>query len=343
MKFSFVSIDRQKNIHLSVKTAEWFFERILSDTKSGSVARYREQIALFGSTGLKERNLSLAQVCPAVEMVKQANGNMEVVHFNGLVTLHVANLLRAKDIELVKEASKMLPMTMAAFTGADGRSAEILVAVASKEAQKDFSTEQEMNIFSQMAYESACSVYRGVLPFSVERQSVTARSSFMMTLDENPYYNANATPVLIGRSSGGDAYGNDPHEDCAGSATWREQREIDMDLYAVYEQMYQAAASEAYEATADIVESQRLEAYLSVLCAKLCERGVPEEEAFLHIRNHYHYKEEYDEDVFRAIAAAVYAESDHRRQRDVPTVRQETRRLIVFLRSHYVFCYNTVL
>ena len=108
MKFSFVSIDRQKNIHLSVKTAEWFFERILSDTKSGTVAKYREQIALFGSTGLKERNLSLAQVCPAVEMVKQANGNMEVVHFNGLVTLHVANLLRAKDIELVKEASKML-------------------------------------------------------------------------------------------------------------------------------------------------------------------------------------------------------------------------------------------
>ena len=343
MKFSFVSIDRQKNIHLSVKTAEWFFERILSDTKSGSVARYREQIALFGSTGLKERNLSLAQVCPAVEMVKQANGNMEVVHFNGLVTLHVANLLRAKDIELVKEASKMLPMTMAAFTGADGRSAEILVAVASKEAQKDFSTEQEMNIFSQMAYESACSVYRGVLPFSVERQLVTARSSFMMTLDENPYYNANATPLLIGRSSGGDAYGNDPHEDCAGSATWREQREIDMDLYAVYEQMYQAAASEAYEATADIVESQRLEAYLSVLCAKLCERGVPEEEAFLHIRNHYHYKEEYDEDVFRAIAAAVYAESDHRRQSDEPTVSQETRRLIGFLRSHYVFRYNTVL
>lgn len=63
-------------------------------------------------------------------MEKTRNGNLKILAFNGLVTLHVGSLLRPEDIGAVKEASKMLPMTLAAFAGADGRSVEVIVAVA---------------------------------------------------------------------------------------------------------------------------------------------------------------------------------------------------------------------
>ena len=130
MRFSILKTDKDNTRHLTVKPAEWLMEHIQTDTKAGIIGKLRFHIAYNGDDGAFEQKTPIAMIHPSVEMRKTENDNLEIIAFNGLITLHVPNLLSQKDIEAVKKASMQLPMTFAAFMGADGRSVEVLVAVA---------------------------------------------------------------------------------------------------------------------------------------------------------------------------------------------------------------------
>ena len=333
MKFALVRTDKKNETHLSVKEAEWFMQRILKDTKAGDITKLRQHIMCGGNVGSCDASTSTV-VFPSVEMQKMGNGRLEVVAFNGLVCLHVPDLLRLCDVEGVKEAAKMLPMTFAALMGADGRSVEILVAAEQHDGTQP-QTEQEMDIFCKRAYEAALAAYSGVLPAPIERQVVSARSAFSMTLDEHPYFNPAPTPLKISFGQQTPPY--------TPLVTENEQRESDMNLYAVYEQMYERAVDEAHELTADVIASQRHEAYITEVARRLCMMNVPEEEAFLHLHNHHVYRQGYDEDTFRAIVSAVYVEEKPRQHGQEETVSREMHRLIHFLNTRYVFRYNKVM
>ena len=334
MKFSIVRIDSTKTLHLSVKTAEWFLERIQIDTKAGDISRFRDHILRFGSAETYDKSNQIARIYPSVEMLKAKNGNLEIVAFNGLINLHVGSLMTPEEREAVKEASKMLPMTFAAFEGVDGRSVDILVAIAQK-GETQPQTESEMDSLCKAAYDVAYGVYSAALPKVVERQAVTARYSFWMTLDAKPYYNPQPTPLQVGSVvKVGQA---------AQLSQSEEQREVDMELYADYELMYSRAAEQALEETQGVIESQWYGAYITELARLLCKMGMPEEEAFLHIRNHHIYKKTYDENAFRTIVAAVYSEEKPSKKREGDNISKETRRLIRHLTTRYVFRFNTVM
>jgi len=334
MKFSIVRLDKKRAIHLSVKTAEWFLERIKTDTKSEDIGGLRRHIAMFGNGEGYEQRTPVARIYPSVELVKRKNGTLEVAAFNGLVWLHVPDLLKKEEQVAVKEASKMMPMTMAAFVGADGRSMEILVSAARADGLLP-TTERDMDVFCKTAYDAAFGAYSGILPKPIERQVVAARSNFRMTLDAQPFVNQDVRPLKVS--------GLPMIPETKPSEEQPQQWNIDTDLYADYELMYRQASEEAYEVTADIIESQRNEAYLTELSRRLCAMGVPEEETFLHIRNHHLFKNLYDELTLRTIVGAVFAEEKPKRQREVETVSKETRRLVRFLTTRYVFRYNTVM
>ena len=334
MKFSIVRIDKQKTIHLTVKSAEWFFERIKTDTKAKDIGRLRKHIAEFGNQAKYDHSDEIALVFPSVEMKKSANGNLDIVSFNGLITLHIPQLLKREDVEAVKNASKMMPMTFAAFTGLDGRSVEILVSVKSIDGL-DLQKEKDIDEFCNVAYETAFGAYSGILPKAIERQNVTAKYTFKMTLDEHPYVNPAHSSLSIGYFQ--------KAENSSSSTPVNEQRDTDMNLYADYERMYERAVEKAYERTANLIEEEQYEAYLTQLSQELCKMGMPEEEAFLHIRNHHVYKKTYNEDTCRAIISAVYTEENQKRQKDYSETGKETRRLIKFLTTRYVFRMNTVM
>ena len=336
MKLSIVRTDKKGVLHLSVKTPEWLTERIKTDTKAGDIARLREHVAMFGITPGNDLEAKIARVCPLVELTKTDNDNLKTVAFNGLIWLHVAGLLRQEDIDAVKECSKILPTTFAAFQGADGRSVEILVSVARKSATQP-ATDEEIKLFCQKAYDVAVGVYNGVLPKAIELQAVNARDGFLLPLDEQPFFHPDATPLTVDDRMGTEATtATDEEEET-------EQREVDIDLYGDYELMYRRAADEAYEETRDVIESQRQDAYITELAHRLCLMRMPQEEAFLHIRTHHIYQSDYSEYTFRAIVDAVYAEVKPRGRKPHLSVAKETRLLIAFLKSRYVFRNNTVM
>ena len=333
MKFSIVNIDKKKEVHLTVKTPEWFFDRIKTDTKSETVGNFRREVAASGNYRGEE---SLALVYPAVELAKQANGRLTVAAFNNVVPLYVPSLLRAEDREAVKSAAGMLPMTLAAFDAADGRSVLILVAVAAK--GQVLTTETEMDAFCQRAYETAYNLYGGILPKEIERRHPSARTAFRMTLDAAPYYNA--TPVPIDVTLHTPAVTSQPTTDDSSADG---QRETDIELYTDYERLYEQAAEEAYDSTEGMGQGQWYEAYLTELAYRLGEKGVPQEEAFLHIRHHHLSRKTFSEEELRAIVDAVYAEQHHKPTAGGAAVSRETRRLINFLNTRYVFRKNTVM
>jgi len=334
MKLTIIRTDKKNIPHLTVKTFEWFLERIKIDTKAEDIGKFRQYIARFGDNGIYEDNVPMAMIHPLVEMVKTENGNLEITSFNGLTWLHVANLMKAEEIKAVKDASMILPTTFAAFKGADGRSVEILVSVAQKDVETKPQTETEIDAFCEAAYDVAFGAYSGVLPKPIERQTVTARSHFRMTLDEEPYYNPQVTPMMV-QLFRSNAIQSDDKEP--------ELREMDYRLYEDYELLYKQASHEALEETKSVIEFQRYDAYMTTLAHKLCELNVPEEEAFVHIRNHHVYKEIYDEARVRAIVSATYSEEKPKRKKEGEMVSVETRRLIDFLKTRYVFRYNEVM
>ena len=336
MKFSIVNIDKKKQLHLQVKSADWFFKRITADTKSALVGNLRRHIEMFGDNGSYESRVPVPRVFPMVELSRSASGNLDVTRFNGLVPLHVGSLLRDDDLEAVKEAAKMMPMTYAAFTGADGRSMEILVAVAPMSGQLP-QREPDVDRFCQVAYDIVFGAYSGVLQKPIERQSVTARTTMRLTLDAEPYVNPSAVALKV------DVGSMIRSEASPADAAASEQRKMDMKLYADYEMMYKQASEEAYDETADVIESQRLEAYVTELARRMCLKGVPEEETFLHLRNHYVFDNLYQQLEFRAIVEAVYYENKPERTAEPTAVSLDTRRFIKFLTTRYVFRYNTVM
>lgn len=97
MKFSIVNIDKKKQLHLQVKSAEWFFKRITADTKTALVGNLRRHIEALGDNGSYENRVPVPRVFPLVELSKSANDNLDVTAYNGLVPLHVADLLRDDD------------------------------------------------------------------------------------------------------------------------------------------------------------------------------------------------------------------------------------------------------
>ena len=54
--------------------------------------------------------------------------------------------MKPEEIGVVKKASKILPTTFAAFTGADGKSVEILVSVVQQDDVAKPQTEAEMDV-----------------------------------------------------------------------------------------------------------------------------------------------------------------------------------------------------
>ena len=346
MKFSIIRTDKQQVQRLTAKTAEELIERMRTDTKAGAIARLRDHVASTGSTQYYEHDDQIGRVYPSVCLAKTDNGRLEMTAFNGIVWLHVAQLMRQADLEAVKEASKMLPTTYAAFEGADGRSVEILVAAAPKGAP--IATEADADLFCQQAYRIASGIYNGMLPMPVERMAVNARSHFRMPLDGQPYFNPDATPLLVDATA---TTGQDSLAANFAAASPADADTIvphpfdgtDMQLYGDYELLYARAAEEAADDTRDMIAPHRQEAYITELAHRLCQAGLPEEEAFLHISNHHHYSPSYDEFTFRAIVEAVYAEEQPGRPSTDLTVSRETRRLVDFLTRRYVFRYNTVM
>ena len=196
MKLTFVLRNKKNALKLSTKTIESFMERIKTDTKDGAVARRRQQLAFDDYIDSYDRQYPSHLIYPSAEFEKDANDNLRLKAFNGVVALTIDNLPTPADLEAVKQAAQILHYTLAAFVGPSGHEVIILVKIAKADGSIPVDEEDATNLCHQ-GYQLATTVYQGLLSKPIRQEVVTVRSTFRMPLDAAPYYNPKALALPI--------------------------------------------------------------------------------------------------------------------------------------------------
>lgn len=328
MKLTIIRTDKQNRMHLSTKSLDAFMERIQQDTKAGDVTLFRQRTAYGVEVITRENENLLPKVYPLALMRKTDNGQLDIMELNALTMIRVTNLSTASEVEAVKQTAALMPTTIAAFADSTARGVIVLVGVKNGQSDTMPQTQVEQQAFVSQAHRLAIAVYSGLLPATVATDELSPRSSFRMTLDPHPYYNPKAHPITVTALPQVEAAGDD--------ATW--------DSYENYEHIYNIAVDKTLTALGD--QGADDHAYLTELSRQMCVMGVPEEETFTHIWHHYGFRFGADRNLLRTILQAVFQENSPNRQavkQASDSVGIETRRIIDFLNSRYIFRYNEVM
>ena len=336
MKFTITRINKQNKLMVSSKTIERFLERIAKDDTKLSVTNFRMSVPLMEADyqyykGIKEWQ----HVYPAAEFNKDESGNLVFQKSNGLVMLHFINLMSEQEKDAVKKTVSLLPMTFAAFEGADGRSLIVLVSICNEEG-KIPTKEADADLLYQSAYEQVKTLYQSQVQAAIKPEKPSLASNFMLTLDASPYYNSKAVAMRISQNMK--------------KVASAPKNVDDLKTYDDYEFLYRKAAEETKEEMkkANISwqnDEDRFLAGFSAIAIKLCNMGLSEEEAFIHIRrnNWGHVTEE----KLRQIVGTAYDTHSKDRKTEKSASgrkgRAEILQMIRYLESRYQFRYNTVM
>ncbi len=208
-KFTVIRTDKKNVQHVKLQTIEEIMKSVRSDFVNRNVQELREYAA--ASEYLGRPNMSrLPKVHPAFEAKVDKQGDMQIQHINGLLTLSIG-LLDARnsreEARSVKRMVSILPTTVAAFMGSSGKTVKVIVSISRPDGSMPQNDEDAEKLFRQ-AYPLACRIYGVALDSlqTVNRLTVGSAlrdgtkllyAGFRMSYDDEPYVSANAVPLLI--------------------------------------------------------------------------------------------------------------------------------------------------
>lgn len=133
---------------------------------------------------------------PSCMRVNQ-RGQVKAKVFNGVVLLDVQDVYSADEVKLLKERAASMPMTLGAFVGSSGMSLKVLVRYWPKDGRLP-RVWDEVEVLHLAAYRQALATYGAVLKRQLREDpdfSMAARCR--LSIDDNPYWNENATVMLV--------------------------------------------------------------------------------------------------------------------------------------------------
>lgn len=216
MKLSLIRTDRREQTHLSTKLLPHFIKYVQAHPKAEAINHLRRLLRHWDDPWSHLDVIQpVARVLPSVELMRNADGSLVMKQFNGLLLLTVGGLQRQEDIGAVKAAARQLPMTVAAITGASGRTVKLLVSTVRTDGTLP-ATEAEAEHFCQRAYPIATAIYEAALGRQLTKEVVSVRASFRLTLDDSPYFNASASPLHIDELAMPQAASSPQNDDATG-------------------------------------------------------------------------------------------------------------------------------
>ena len=211
MKVTIVHTNNKKQLLVSTKTMEKLMERFARDDSKLTITHFRESVPYLSNNyeGYKDMPKWM-HIYPAAEFAKDENNNLKMKAFNGILLLKFGNITDADGVEGVKRSVAILPSTLAAITGADGKTVIVLIKF---QGEKDSlpTSEADAEHLYRIAYQQIFPVYQAIVKASIlvdgPKPSIEAGStlsqepsihnSFMMTLDAAPYFNSKAVAMKI--------------------------------------------------------------------------------------------------------------------------------------------------
>ena len=211
MKVTIVHTNNKKQLLVSTKTLEKLMERFAKDDSKLTITHFRESVPYLSNNyeGYKDMPKWM-HIYPAAEFAKDENNNLKMKAFNGILLLKFGNITDVDGVEGVKRSVAILPSTLAAITGADGKTVIVLIKF---QGEKDSlpTSEADAELLYRIAYQQIFPVYQAIVKASIlvdgPKPSIEAGStlsqepsihnSFMMTLDAEPYFNSKAVAMKI--------------------------------------------------------------------------------------------------------------------------------------------------
>ena len=211
MKVTIVHTNNKKQLLVSTKTMEKLMERFARDDSKLTITHFRESVPYLSNNyeGYKDMPKWM-HIYPAAEFAKDENNNLKMKAFNGILLLKFGNITDVDGAEGVKRSVAILPSTLAAITGADGKTVIVLIKF---QGEKDSlpTSEADAELLYRIAYQQIFPVYQAIVKASIlvdgPKPSIEAGStlsqepsihnSFMMTLDAAPYFNSKAVAMKI--------------------------------------------------------------------------------------------------------------------------------------------------
>ena len=211
MKVTIVHTNNKKQLIVSTKTMEKLMERFARDDSKLTITHFRESVPYLSNNyeGYKDMPKWM-HIYPAAEFTKDENNNLKMKAFNGILLLKFGNITDVDGVEGVKRSVAILPSTLAAITGADGKTVIVLIKFQGENDSLPTSEVDAEHLY-RIAYQQIFPVYQAIVKASIlvdgPKPSIEAGSSlsqepsihnsFMMTLDAEPYFNSKAVAMKI--------------------------------------------------------------------------------------------------------------------------------------------------
>ena len=211
MKVTIVHTNNKKQLLVSTKTMEKLMERFAKDDSKLTITHFRESVPYLSNNyeGYKDMPKWM-HIYPAAEFAKDENNNLKMKAFNGILLLKFGNITDVDGVEGVKRSVAILPSTLAAITGADGKTVIVLIKFQDEKDSLPTSEADAEHLY-RIAYQQIFPVYQAIVKASIlvdgPKPSIEAGStlsqepsihnSFMMTLDAAPYFNSKAVAMKI--------------------------------------------------------------------------------------------------------------------------------------------------
>lgn len=211
MKVTIVHTNNKNQLLVSTKTMEKLMERFAKDDSKLTITHFRESVPYLSNNyeGYKDMPKWM-HIYPAAEFAKDDNNNLKMKAFNGILLLKFGNITDVDGVEGIKRSVAILPSTLAAITGADGKTVIVLIKFQGENESLPTS-EADVEHLYRIAYQQIFPIYQAIVKASIlvdgPKPSIEAGStlsqepsihnSFMMTLDAEPYFNSKAVAMKI--------------------------------------------------------------------------------------------------------------------------------------------------
>ena len=211
MKVTIVHTNNKKQLLVSTKTMEKLMERLERDDSKLTITHFRESVPYLSNNYEGYKDLpKWIHIYPAAEFAKDENNNLKMKAFNGILLLKFGNITDVDGVEGIKRSVAILPSTLAAITGADGKTVIVLIKFQGENDSLPTSEADAEHLY-RIAYQQIFPVYQAIVKASIlvdgPKPSIEAGStlsqepsihnSFMMTLDAAPYFNSKAVAMKI--------------------------------------------------------------------------------------------------------------------------------------------------
>lgn len=211
MKVTIVHTNNKKQLLVSTKTMEKLMERFARDDSKLTITHFREYVPYLSNNYEGYKDLpKWMHIYPAAEFAKDKNNNLKMKACNGILLLKFGNITDVDGVEGVKRSVAILPSTLAAITGADGKTVIVLIKFQGENDSLPTSEADAEHLY-RIAYQQIFPVYQAIVKASIlvdgPKPSIEAGStlsqepsihnSFMMTLDAEPYFNSKAVAMKI--------------------------------------------------------------------------------------------------------------------------------------------------